>query len=833
MTDDDAFLFARDHLSGIFPGTPVFFSGVNNYGVLGTLDPSKATGVFELKEVIPNIDWLRAFDKNSNDLIFVGDGTSTYVAIEKEAQKALAQSGVRATFISEKSLDRALARIRELPGKYVILTTVGGMVDEKGQVLSLHEIVKSIVDTGRIVLSMEDSYITDGVLGGWVTSGREQGKAAAGMMLTYLHGAPVASVPPLLKSPNAFIFDDRVLENKDITLPANVSAKSLLLNHRMGFYIKNRFLILTSLAGLACLLLVVVTVALFVVSRNNRALLISSERIEQTNSELLSAISERQKTEEELEKSANRLALAMKAGGVGTWEWDAVSNNSAWDEHMFALYGYGKDSLVSACDAWQSGVHPDDRVRFHKEVEVALAGEKDLSTEYRVVWPDGSVHYLRVLAAVQRDPSGRPLLMFGTNWDITDRVEHEAELRKRNRELVESNAYANKMARKAELASVAKSEFLANMSHEIRTPMNGVLGMTTLLLESPLNSEQREFVDNLRSSGEVLLTLVNDILDFSKIEAGKLDLELIDFDLPALISSFSNIFTAQAKDKGLAFDCSINPDVPSGLNGDQRRLRQVLTNLAGNAIKFTPRGRVSVRVSLLSTTPAASVLRFTVRDTGIGIPKEKQALLFEKFSQVDASTSRHFGGSGLGLAICKQLVHLMDGEIGVSSTAGQGSEFWFTACFATCTKALSRPVAPSPQLSPGHNWQGLRVLVADDNTVNQKVAVGFLKRLNLQADVVKDGFEAVQALASVPYALVFMDVQMPEMDGVEATRLIRSPDSPALNPRIPIIALTANAMAEDQQKCLSAGMDGYITKPISLKSMSDVLEKWLPENGKA
>ena len=525
-------------------------------------------------------------------------------------------------------------------------------------------------------------------------------------------------------------------------------------------------------------------------------------------------ITERKQTELALQTSEEKFRQLAENIHEVFWMIDPAAREMLYVSPAYEqVWGRSCESVYRNPLAWTDAIHPDDVERARAWHAGYMRGEA-VEAEYRIRTPEGQEKWIRDRAFPILDGGGQVVRAVGIAEEITAQKRYEAELIQ---------------AREgADAANRAKSCFLANMSHEIRTPMNGVLGMIQLLLETDLTAEQLEYVNLAQSSGQALLTLIDDILDLSKIEARKVTLENLNVNLDETVREVVGLLSVQAAAKGLAIHSQVSPEVPSNLLGDPRRLGQVLLNLAGNAVKFTEHGEITLEAALESQGASAATVRFTITDTGIGIREETVGALFSPFTQADASTTRKYGGTGLGLAICKQMVELMGGRIGVTSREGQGSTFWFTAVFERASAGRRQAMREveednsNPRRGPVPQGGTARILVAEDNPTNRIVIQAQLGKLGYHAIAVANGAEAVAAVTGGSYDLVFMDCQMPVMDGFEATRLIRR------RSRLPIVAMTADAMPADRDRCLSEGMNDYLAKPVKLKLLSEVLARWLP-----
>jgi hypothetical protein len=509
--------------------------------------------------------------------------------------------------------------------------------------------------------------------------------------------------------------------------------------------------------------------------------------------------------EAQLDRLSRRLELALAASKVGVWDYNIATEELVWDDRMKELYDIaGKEEPCDYAD-WRDRLHPEDLYRAESEFSYAIDISGHYNSEYRLLLRDGELRHIRAIGAVYSSGDGTRHIV-GVNWDVTADVLRQEELNAKRLE--------------AESATVAKSQFLATMSHEIRTPMSGVLGMLDLLLNSPLAPEQRSRAELARTSAQSLLSILNDILDFSKLEANQVVMAEENVAIAPLVDEVAALMSAGAQQKGLALTCRIAPSVPDVIVTDGGRLRQVLVNLVSNAVKFTERGRIEIRVDYVATE-AEGQLEVEVEDTGVGIPRSARAQLFQRFVQADSSPTRRSGGTGLGLAISRQLVERMGGGIDVDSTEGEGSLFRFHIRTRPGAETVApAPVAAAPvppQPAPRSAGSGLRILLAEDNQTNQLIVQAFVGMAGHSVTIAENGRAAVEAVKSGSFDLVLMDVQMPEMDGPTAALAIRALPGPVAD--IPIIALTANAMSGDREKYLAVGMTDYVSKPVDMSTL--------------
>jgi PAS domain S-box-containing protein len=530
------------------------------------------------------------------------------------------------------------------------------------------------------------------------------------------------------------------------------------------------------------------------------------------------------KMENELRANREGLAEAQRIAHIGSWDWDIENNQIAWSDETYHIFGLTPAQIKPSRDVFMSYVHTDDKGFVTAAIDDSINNGKFLNIDHRITLSDNKVKFIHTQAEIVQDKSGKTTHMVGTFQDITDR------------KLVEEELKRAKVA--ADAANKAKSEFLANMSHEIRTPMNSIIGMADLLMETNPTQEQRQYVEIFREAGEHLLSLINDILDLARVESGYILLEKVPFDIAAVINKVENIMSVEAHNKGLGLIFHIADDIPRSLIGDPNRLDRVMLNLVGNAVKFTEKGGIIVDISLNSKQDKEVELLFKVKDTGIGVPSDKQSLLFTSFTQIDASTTRKYGGTGLGLVISKKLVEMMGGRMWVESEAGKGSVFYFTAKFPVAqASAVGGMTEAKPktnkdlailenELKSAASSAERNILLVEDSEDNRQLIELYLKKLPYKIDSAENGAIAVEKYKKNHYSLVLMDIQMPVMDGYTATQKIREWEKENNMSPTPIVALTANAFKEDEEKSLKAGCTSYMSKPVHKMMLLEMVGKY-------
>ncbi|WP_319583239.1 ATP-binding protein [uncultured Pseudodesulfovibrio sp.] len=784
--DDNALRFALDNRA-LFPHTPVVFFGVNDLSLAHAAgDDDNVTGVIEAVSMEETLRTAFTLQPELRTMYALVDGTISGGA------DLLTYLSKRAVFpgrnLAVLSLtDLTWAELAERLGKLgptEALLLLSAYRDSTGATVSFEEGLRRILNSSRVpVYDLWEHGLDRGVIGGKIISHFEQGRRAARMALDILGGTPVVDLPVVEgNEANRYIFDYNVLSRFNIA-PSSLPEGSRVLNRPTSLWRTHRLELSLGL-GVLVVLAVLIFLLLAYVTRLRRA------RIG-------------------LRQSDERLQMSLEATSDGLWDWSLDAEKVYFSPGYYAMLGYEADAFPPSYESWSGLLHPDERERVVSEVSEHMRSGEEFRIEFRMRNKDGGWTWILARGkTIAWTRAGRPERMVGTHTDITDRKRFEERL-VRAKEAAES-------------ANRVKDEFIANISHEVRTPLNGVMGMLQLLQTSTLNADQRDFVDTALHSSRNLLRVLNDLLDFSKIQAGKLDIREAPFDLVGLVEESLDFFKLQAGGKDLVMKADIDPSARKHYLGDDGRIRQILFNLVGNAVKFTAEGAITVEAcELWHPKPGRKRLLFTVRDTGIGIAEKDLSRIFAPFSQVDGSLTRTYQGTGLGLPIVSKLVRLMGGNCEVESEPGKGTIIRFTLSVAEIAEIDEKNEAESGL----GDVRPLHLLLVEDERVNRIMARRLLERMGHTVSEAENGRDCLARLRDNTFDAVLMDVQMPFLNGLDATRAIRTAPELSHVSTIPIIGLSAHAAGHDRARALEAGMDEYLIKPFEKSDLQRALNK--------